>query len=152
MDFFFHQDGKTVYGLTEGTTVLGRRNDGTVYTLKVVAADQQKALQRGTYVVQRNLDLLDLTELTITDMDDGTTDDVALVIISAPNGAVEQILGGEPTEVLRLTDDSDDDSWSILVLEMTAGQRVGIITRANSSEIIDFEKDLLRSMRKTAVI
>ena len=152
MHFFMHADGKTVYGLTEGTTVLGRRGDGTVYTLKVATTDQQQILRRGTYVIQRNSAILDLAELTITGMDDGTTDDVAIIIVYAPEGAVEQILGGGATEILRLTDDSDDDAWTILVLEMMAGQRVGIITRANSPEIIDFDKDLRRSMQKIAVI
>ncbi|MBI4250010.1 hypothetical protein HY622_00260 [Candidatus Uhrbacteria bacterium] len=150
MHFFYHIDGKKVHGLPEGTTVLGQKDDGTIYTLTVAVPEGQRVLYQGTYTIERNSTVLDLAELKLRPADDRTTDHVALLIISAPHGAVEHIVKGNPTPVLRITKENDGDSWTVLVLEMTAGQRVEIITRTNSPEVIDFNTDLGGSMRQAA--
>jgi|GEM_PF-6584939 len=154
MHFFIHVDGKTVHGVNAGTTVLGRNGNGTVYTLTATPAENHKALYKGTYIIQRNSQVLDLAELKLTAADDHTND-VALVIIHAPGGAIDLIRNGgdprrSPTQVLRITNENDGDSWTVLVLEMTGGQRVDVITRGNSAEIIEFDKGLRRCMRETA--
>lgn len=148
MHFFVHQDGKTVYGLPPATIALGAQGDGTVYVLKV---ESSEVLYKGTYVVQRNSQITDLAELILTSTKDTSTDFVALVIIIAPLGAVEHVVRGSPTPVLRILRENDGDAAVAIVLEMTAGQRIEIVTRTNSPEVIDFGSDLFNKMRASAV-
>lgn len=152
MHFFVHVDGKTVYGIPGGTTVLGCRDDGTTYTLTVEPPENQRVAYSGTYVIERNSKVIDLAELKLNSSDDDTTDDVALVFVFAPKGAIEQIKAGAPTEVLKIGRGDDGDSWTVLVLEMETGHRIEVVTRANSPEVIDFDLDLRSRRQKAAAL